>query len=229
MRFVDLFNAISSGGSPPLAVVENHYLPFDGVADHGYCDGAFPASGAYTIAIKVARRATSGFYYFAATDGTSHRDSCYRDTNKITWTGSFSLSSGINIPNDDSTRVIAAKRDAAGAYGTGVVVSSAGNEFSGDDVTVTYAMPTRMAVGARVNTTAAAFSNIWFISALIATSEVSDADLLTWLSGGTAEHIASLSHYWVASDINGASIPARVGTVPLTLVGPVAGDLVAWP
>lgn len=246
MRFVDLYNTICSGAAPAH---ERHYLQFDGVGDYAVADAVFGGiSGDYTIAIKVAGKITSGrataAYYASGGPSGSATAQQMRDTATSVASFANTLMQGIDtggsatyvvtfydVPSAGA-KVIATKRTAANAAYLRVVATT-GVEATSDDLSATHEIPDHIAVGCRVDDSLTPNANrygaIQFIGLVLASVEVPDAELTAWLNDDTAVgNITGIDHYWCASDISGATIPARVGTVALALTGPTSSDLVAW-
>ena len=249
MRFVDLFNAISSGAPAALAA-ERHYLQFDGTSDYAVADAVFGGiSGDYTIAIKVAGRnanaSTEQVYFASGGAGTNASAQSRRDRVSGTGASTFFIGKdtsdvttytsgggGVAYPADAEKRVIAIKRAAVAADAFCRIVSTSGVEYTLDDTSATHQIPDHIAVGARVDdalAVVAGYGAVKLIGLVLTSAQVPDAELQAWLNATTAVGtITGIDHYWCASDISGATIPARVGTVALALTGPTSSDLVAW-
>ncbi len=232
----------------PVVPVELHYLPFDGVADYAVADAVFGgiAGDDYTVAIKVAGIFDTGGLatkpYFAAGGPSAAGNVTQQRALTIlrggaltpqfsgivaaTGAANYSFTVGSALP--DAPHVLATKRTATQAKSR--VVTTAVDVT--DDRSAVPRLPDHIAVGLAVNdalTASTAFGSPKLVSLVIANGEVSDADLIAWFNASTAVGIIpGITHYWVASDAVADSIPARVGTVPLTLLGGLtATDLVA--
>lgn len=245
----DFSNILGGLTAIERTAIERHYLQFDGLVDYAVADAVFGGiSGDYTIAIKVASRNTSGTpnfeTLFAAGSDTGHsngkllRDTAYGKAT-ITFAGANEAGSVVysvapGSVGDVNERVVAVKRLVAGGGSAQVrVVKASGVEITGSDATAVLEIPHALAVGTRVNGDTLApgsyYGDVKFIGLVLASVEVPDAELTAWLNDDTAiGNITGIDHYWCASDINGTEIPARIGTVALSLSGPTSSDLVAW-
>lgn len=242
MRFVDLFNAISSGAPAPPAA-ERHYLQFDGLVDYAVADAVFGGiTGDYAFAIKIAGlfgSPASGVYAsiggpgaadiashdrFYAVSGTAMAEASFNATTSAaiisqSMPGLSNVASVVYCWRSDPSSNIRVAQDSSIVH-TSNPASTIPNS------------PDHFTVGARVKNDLVTVSNYGatqFVSAILTSGEIPDAELTAWLNDDTAVgNITGINHYWCASDISGASIPARVGTVALALSGPTSSDLVAW-
>lgn len=239
---------VNGGGAAPALAAERHYLQFNGTSDYAVADAVFGGiSGDYTIAIKVAGRNTSNgtstqTYYASGGPGTSPANQQRYDTCYCTHAGDpTTVFSGVTDgmtyggisfagkPADTNPRVFSVGRDTSARVR---IIKPSGVESTSDSV-VSITTPDHIAIGGRVDNALSPIANrygaVSFISLVLASVAIPDAELTAWLNGTDAtDHITGIDHYWVASDIDGASIPARVGTVALALTGPTSSDLVAW-
>lgn len=231
------------------SAAERHYLQFDGVGDYAVADAVFGGiSGDYTIAIKVKtpvsagaagsvwRYLTTGGAGLSATAQATY-DRIYRTATQkaaagglVPSTGSVNFSAPTSSELATETTVLALKRTAAGSAKLRVV-NSGGVVHTGD-VAATMYKPDHICVAAAVSDSlvpqATTYASAQVMSVLLASAEVPDAELIAWLAADTAVgNLSSIDHYWAASDLSGSTIPARVGTVALTVSGPTTSDLVA--
>lgn len=243
MKFLERFMIVSGGGSAALAA-ERHYLPFNGSTDYGIADAVFGSiTGDYAFAMKIAGvfgSPVNGVYVSVggpgAADLASH-DRFYATSSTAMAEASFNATTSASIISQSVTGLsnvasVVYCRRSDPSSDIRVAQASAIVHTSNPASTIPNT-PDHFTIGARVKNDLVTVSNYGapqFISAILTDGAIPDADLIAWLDGTDAEdHINGINHYWCASDIAGSSIPARVGTVPLTLVGLVAGDLVAWP
>lgn len=240
---------VVNGGAPAAPVaVEHHYLQFDGVGDYAVADAVFGGiSGDYTIGIKVERPVFTGSgstgYRYLTTGGPSAVASSEAAYDRIQRSGtqkslfyglvkdstSFNYPFAISAELPTAPAVLATKRTATAAKNR--VLTSDGVAFTADAAATLY-LPDHLSVAASLFDSLvpeSSYAELRMVSVILAAAEVPDSELAAWLEYGTADGVVTgIDHYWVASDIDGATIPARVGTVALALTGPTSSDLVAW-
>jgi len=245
-------DALDRSAIAPVLAAERHYLQFDGVGDYAVADAVFGGiSGDYTVAIKVASPVSSGgagtSWRYLSTGGPGTSVTAQSDYDGIRRSATRKARAIGVVPSSGSSNyllaasgelsaektVLAVRRTAAGGV-DGVqfrCVNSGGVVYSVNQSCTMY-KPDHLCIGAAVDdtlsTVASTFANVSAIGVLLASAIVSDAELIAWLAAETAEGVVSnIDHYWAASDLSGSTIPARVGTVALTVSGPTISDLVA--
>lgn len=235
---------VNGGAIAPVLAAERHYLQFDGVGDCAVADAVFGGIGSvYTIAIKADGRITTANGVYMSTGGPSTAslasyDRIYATAGNAISFASFTQAAGIvsaSSPGDTTGGRLVASWCVSTVGGAtahsrlvvgGVVVGTA-------DLVQANAQtkPDHVTVGARVKddlVTRSNFGDLKFISAVLVDGNIPDAELAAWLAADDAEGVISnIDHYWAASDLSGSSIPARLGTVALTVSGPTVSDLVA--
>lgn len=232
--------------APSYPPVELHYLLFNGVDDIGIADAVFGGiTDRWSLAIKVAGSVSANQGVMMSSGGPSiallaSYDRIFRSGGSAFYsTTSFepdlslaNASSNPALTDDELTVVLWSLTSGAGGTAHHRVIQD-GAVVGTANVAQNYPQPKpdHITIGARCRddlTTRSNFSNTKFISAVLVAGVIPDAELIAWFNDDTAVgNITGLDHYWVASDISGSSIPARVGSVAMALTGPVAGDLVA--
>ncbi len=111
-------------------------------------------------------------------------------------------------------------------------VISGGAVVYSNDVASTVHVPDHLAIAAKCGTNGAIFSQrgpVDYISSIVSSAEVSDAELIAWAAARDARsHVSGIKSYHVASQAVGASI-ADLGAngVAMALTAASASDLVA--
>lgn len=236
------------------SAAELHYLQFDGVGDYAVADAVFGGiSGDYTVAIKVASPVSFGgagagtTWRYLSTGGPGINAAAQSDYDRIRRSATLKARAGGVVPSSGATNysptasgelaaektVLAVRRTAAsGSDGVQFRCVNSGGVVYSVDAWATMYKPDHLCIGAAVDdtlsTVASTFGNVSAIGVLLASAIVSDDELIAWLASDDAEGVVSnIDHYWAVSDLTGSTIPARVGTVALTVSGPTTSDLVA--
>lgn len=247
-----VYNVFSSARNAAASVIERHYLQFNGTSHYAYADAVFGGiTDKFTIAIKVNKRNTVGgsiYTYFSAggpgiNGGVQSRlnqiDSYNNVTARTAWFGYNSdgtiqisdTTSSAGYPDDDNPRVFSIGREQATNYAYLKAIKSSGVEVSVTDTNCVFEIPDHIAVAQCLNNSlswpAGFWGNVSLIGLLLIKGLPSNSELQGWINGSDArDYVSNINHYWIASDISGSSIPARVGTVPLTLSGVSSSNLV---
>lgn len=235
-------------GAPAAPAPEQHYLPFNGTTGLGFAAGLFSGiTNTYTIAAKFAQPmedggAGDGAYFSAGGPGASastqsRYDDAYRPGNTGTdgyWLGYTDAGVHYNvgfvpasIPAGEC--IIAIKRTATHAK---LRVISGGAVHYSNDVACAVHVPDHLAIAAACGVNGVAFTQrapADFISSLVSSAEVSDAELIAWAAARDARpHVSGIKSYHVASQAVGASISdLGANGVAMALTAASASDLVA--
>lgn len=245
-------DALARGAIAPVLAAERHYLQFDGVGDYAVADAVFGGiSGDYTVAIKVASPVSSGGagtgWRYLATGGPGTSATAQSDYDDIRRSATQKARAIGVVPSSGASNylpsasgelpaektVLAVRRTAAGgANGAQFRCVNSGGVVYSVNASATMYKPDHLCIAAAVDnalsTVASTFGNVSAIGVLLASAIVSDDELIAWLASDDAEGVVSnIDHYWAVSDLTGSTIPARVGTVALTVSGPTISDLVA--
>lgn len=237
---------VLAGGTP----LESGYLPFNGTFGLGFATGLFSGiTDTYTIAAKFAQPMEDGGsgggagHYFAAggPGAGASTQARYAGAGRPGATGTSGYwhartDSGVefelvgvpaSIPAGEC--IIAIKRTATHAK---LRVISGGAVVYTNDVAVAFvAVPDHLSIAALCDVTGAKWSQAGpadFISAIVSSVEVSDAELVAWGAGRNARpHVPGIRSYYVAADAVGASIPDRgPNGVAMALTAASASDIV---
>jgi len=231
---------------------ERDYLPFDGVTDFAYADGgATGYTTAYALIIKIATLPTTtaawpvlvhlsrsaSSFIANATDYLQLQDAApdlhrHRGINLAAATNYERSSAG----QCGGAQVQMLARDMTGNLARVRVIKASDQSVfwaPADVAAPEDSTPDDIFVGGLGNpnfTLNQAPCNIQLIAVVFLDAIPSDADLQLYADPDChdARPIfgSSIKGYWCASSAVGSSIPALVGTAPLTLSGPTASDLV---
>ena len=235
------------------AAPEQHYLPFDGLVDYAYSDGgATGYSTQYALIVKISTLPTqtaaspfiahlsdSAVVFVANLTDIDQMIDAATDTYRH---AGYTLASGINYDRASTSQCAGAQVHMLGRNMTDntarvrVIKASDQSVFWGpSDVSATQdRAPDDICLGALCNPNLTFNSkpcDIRLVAVVFVDAIPSDADLQLYAAPTChdARPIfgASIKGYWAASSAVGSSIAALVGTAPITLSGPVAGELVA--
>jgi hypothetical protein len=230
-------------------LVELHYLPFDGVNDYAHAVNAAVGAeaagtaGEYCLVLKLNsanyttnRRAGSitdttgspsntdlgalaAFIYQSNTNRQAVQHFTRAGTNEGARAYTFASSAPCVVAHAYRNGSF----NSQGFFAAGGVSIDSGN-ISGTP-TVTR-VPQNVAVGTTLLSTggvSTAYGNIQFVSCVVLNRYPTTAEMAAYSAADARDARtiwgAAIHAYWAASDASGASIPARVGSVPLTIVG----------
>jgi hypothetical protein len=233
-------------------VPEMHYLQFDGITDSGIAASAVTGIGSeFVFAISVQRpingttATTAPFIaqlFGNAAGGDTNRDRMYRGGS----TGTSHISNGLVASTGASnySANVASQSDEAkilSIYRNGTnnavarIIRASGLEWSASPAVVEYREPEHICIGARHAAVAPGgfrdlYGPVRMISAVLIQGSATDVELQNWLLNRDARTVfgVRLWGYWVASTINGSTIPNQiVGKPDMTMYGLTSADLVA--
>lgn len=238
------------------AAPEQHYLPFDGVTDFAYADaGATGYTTQYAVVLKMATLPTTNAGWpvpiHLSVSSASPWANNVTDSDQmpagapnqhrhvgVTTAGAVSFTR-VNVGQCAGAQVHMLGRDlTANTARMRVIKASDQSVFWGpaDAATTQDSAPDDICIGGYLNpglTRNSSPCDLQLIAVVFLDSIPSDADLQLYADPDCRDARpifgSSIKGYWAASSAVGSSIPALIGTAPVTLSGPVAGDLVAMP
>lgn len=236
----------------PYVAPERHYLPFDGLNDYGVAldaaVGAFDAgtAGEICVVVKTASLAPLDSYtpYAQIVGGNSL--STIPESSVVTgYTATTAVFTARGWASDGTGSTVAN----ATAAGSGGVVFAAGRR-NGDGREVRSMVARRgsgtpVSQGTATPTDRTDAAHVVFGGWVTFAGAVQDVSAITFVAGvllhryPTLDEVAAYSAsddarliwpdaihaYWAASDVVGTSIPARVGAVPMTLMGGLSASV----
>lgn len=247
------YRMLAAGQLGAVSVPEQHYLPFDGAADFAYADGgATGYTTTYAVIVKMATLPTQTAAWpiivhlsnsaRAFTPSITDADQMQAAAPNLHRHLGVTAAAGVSFNRVSTAQCAGAQvhmlgRDlAANTARVRVIKASDQSVFwsPADAATSEDSAPDDICIAAYLNSNLTYNSSpcdLQLIAVVFLDSIPSDADLQLYADPDCRDARpifgSSIKGYWAASSAVGSSIPALVGTAPITLSGPVAGDLVA--